>query len=92
MAYRVLETANMVYGTSFTKRVPNGGKQPDDVIKLVDSVKKLVSLTPLFKTACIIRPIDTTKWRGSELGGISPTSKSKRRHDLGQGGPGYRRK
>jgi hypothetical protein len=92
MAYRLLETAHMVYGSSFTIRVSNNVDQPRDVIKLVDFVKKLVSQTLLiFKRSCIIRPIDTTKWGGSELGGISATSKSKRRHDLGQGGSGYRR-
>ena len=94
IAYRVLETANMVYGSSFIRRVPISRDQPEDVIKLVDSVKKLVSKAlrvVIFKRTCIICPIDTTKWGGSELGGIPPTSKSKRRHDLGQGGPGYRR-
>lgn len=43
MAYRVLETASMVYGSSFTRRVPIIKDQPEDVIKLVDSMKKLVS-------------------------------------------------
>src|SRR5882762_3611850 len=78
MAYRVIETANMVYRPSFTRRLPNNRDQPDDVIKLVDSMKKLVSQALLvFKRTCIIRPIDTTKWGGSELGGVPPTSKIK---------------
>ena len=43
MAYRVLETAHMVYCSSFTMCQSNGVNQPPDVIKLVDAVKKLVS-------------------------------------------------
>jgi hypothetical protein len=45
MAYRVLETAHMVYGSSFTKHasVSNSVNKPRDVMKMVDLVKKLVS-------------------------------------------------
>ena len=43
MAYRVLETAHMVYGSSFTMRLTNVNQPPADVIRLVDFVKKLVS-------------------------------------------------
>jgi hypothetical protein len=98
MAYRVLETAHLVYGSSsessFTIRATNSVNQTRDasVTKLVDLVKKRVSQALLiFKRSYIIRPIDSTKRGGSELGGIPATSKRKRCPDLGQGKPGYRR-
>lgn len=45
MAYRVLETAHMVYDSSFTTRVSNcvNPSQPPDVVKLIQHLKKQVS-------------------------------------------------
>lgn len=80
----------MLYSSSSARRLLEVREQPQDVVKMVNSVKKQVSqaLLIVFKGPYIIGPIDTTKWGGSELGGLPPTSERERKRDLGKGGPG----